>query len=93
MKKRLIKLTEGDLYKIVENTMKVILKEGHTNIGVYEEFQSIREQLGDDVIISAMYDWMSQDSIESLIKHLKNQYDIHNDDIEGVDYPHITDWD
>ena len=76
MKKRLIKLTEGDLYKIVENTMKVILKEGHANIGVYDEFQSIREQLGDDVIISAMYDWMSPDSIESLIKHLKNQYDI-----------------
>lgn len=93
MKKRLIKLTEGDLYKIVENTMKVILKEGHTNIGVYDEFQSIREQLGDDVIISAMYDWMSPDSIEGLIKHLKNQYDIQNDDIEGVDYPHITDWD
>lgn len=84
-KNRKTKLTESQLRNIIKESVKGILKEGHWNSAVYDEFSELREMLGDDTLISEMYNWMDGDSIEQFIKRTKQMYDLNGYDEEEDD--------
>lgn len=69
-------MTESQLRNIIKESVKGVLKEGHWNSEVYDEFSELREMLGDGTIISEMYNWMDAYSIEKFIQHTKQMYDL-----------------
>ena len=88
MKKNKVKLTENGLKKIINESVKRILKEGHWNRDVYSEFSELRETLGDDTLISELYNWMDGNEIEEFIQNTKRMYDLDGSD-EQEDYDAI----
>lgn len=103
--KNKIKLTEKDLHNIIQESVKRILKEGYSDYSeIYNKFQKIKEYLGPDELVDRMLYFMYvKDMVEGFERYLystgqmadfENQDEENEDDeIEGVDYPHITDWD
>lgn len=74
--KNKIKLTESQLHEVIKESVIRTLKEGHWDSNVYNEFEEIREMIGDDTLISEMYNWMNSDEIEGFIENIKRQYDL-----------------
>ena len=79
------KLTKSHLQKIINENIKRVLKEGHWNSDVYDEFSELREALGDDTLISELYNWMDSSEIEEFIQNTKRMYDLDGSD-EQKDY-------
>lgn len=76
MRKRNVnRLTESKLQRIINESVKKVLREGHWDQKVYNEFLDIREAIGDDALISELYNWMDGDSIEGFIESVKRDYD------------------
>ncbi len=97
MKKK-IRLTEGDLSKIIQESVKRILKEGYSDYSeIHNKFQKIKEYIGSDELIGRMLYFMYvKDMIEEFESYLQKSGKLdnfENGEIEGIDYPHITDWD
>lgn len=84
-KGRKSKLTKSHLQKIINENIKRVLKEGHWNSDVYDEFSELREALGDDTLISELYNWMDSSEIEEFIQNTKRMYDLDGSD-EQEDY-------
>ena len=84
MKKNKVKLTENGLKKIINESVKRILKEGHWNRDVYSEFSELRETLGDDTLISELYNWMDGSEIEEFIQNTKRMYDLDEEDYDTI---------
>ena len=82
------KLTKSRLQKIINENIKRVLKEGHWNSDVYDEFSELREALGDDTLISELYNWMDSSEIEEFIQNTKRMYDLDGSD-EQEDYDAI----
>ena len=82
------KLTKSHLQKIINESIKRVLKEGHWNNDVYSEFSELRETLGDDTLISELYNWMDGNEIEEFIQNTKRMYDLDGSD-EQEDYDAI----
>lgn len=78
------KLTKSRLQKIINENIKRVLKEGHWNNDVYDEFSKLREALGDDTLISELYNWMDGDEIEGFIQNTKRMYDLDEEDYDTV---------
>ena len=79
------KLTKSRLQKIINENIKRVLKEGHWNSDVYDEFSELREALGDDTLINELYNWMDSSEIEEFIQNTKRMYDLDGSD-EQEDY-------
>ena len=78
-----MKITEKQLRSIINESVKMILNEGHYDNAVYQEFIDIREKVGDDAFIMELYNYLSADDIEGFIDHVKRMYDLdYNEDEE-----------
>ena len=82
MEKNNIRLTESDLRNIVKESVKKVIREGHWDSNVWDEFQSLREKLGDDTLISELYEYLDGDTIDDFIETTKRNYDLDNEDYE-----------
>ena len=78
------KLTKSHLQKIINESIKRVLKEGHWNNDVYSEFSELRETLGDDTLISELYNWMDGNEIEEFIQNTKRMYDLDEEDYDTI---------
>ena len=83
-KGRKSKLTKSHLHKIINENIKRVLKEGHWNSDVYDEFSELREALGDDTLISELYNWMDSSEIEEFIQNTKRMYDLDEEDYDTI---------
>lgn len=78
------KLTKSHLQKIINENIKRVLKEGHWNSDVYDEFSELREILGDDTLISELYNWMDGNEIEEFIQNTKRMYDLDEENYDTI---------
>ena len=78
------KLTKSHLQKIINENIKRVLKEGHWNSDVYDEFSKLREALGYDTLISELYNWMDSSEIEEFIQNTKRMYDLDEEDYDTI---------
>ena len=78
------KLTKSRLQKIINENIKRVLKEGHWDSDVYSEFSELREALGDDTLISELYNWMDSSEIEEFIQSTKRMYDLDEEDYDTI---------
>lgn len=69
-----------------------ILKEDHWNQEVYNEWEDVRNAIGDDAMISELYNWLEASDMEDFLKFVKQQYDLDyeeedDEEEEDPDYP------
>jgi len=76
MNKKLIRLTESDLHKIVKQSVGKILKEGTTNRGVTEMWYQAQEMMGADSMLDALYAYLDTDTIEGFVQTLRREYEL-----------------
>lgn len=83
MKKKTVKLTETDLRKMISESVRKAINEGHWNGSVYDKWEEIRNAVGDDTFISELYNYMDGDEIEGFIETISRNYDLdYNEDEE-----------
>lgn len=70
-----MKLTEKDLYNIVSNSVSMILKEGTNNKEYLDDWFYIKETLGADEMVNALYHYLNQDTIEDFCDFAHRVYD------------------
>lgn len=80
------KISQAQLKNIVAESVKRILKEGHWNQRVYNDWEDVRQTIGDDTFISELYNWLDGDSIEEFLENIKRNYDLgYNEEEEDFD--------
>ena len=86
MKKK-IRLTEKDLSKIIQESVKRVLKEGYSDYSeIYNKFQKIKDYLGSDELVDRMLYFMYvKDMVEDFEHYLYStgqMIDFENQDSE-----------
>ena len=74
--KKTIKITESDLHRIVSESLRRTINEGHWNSDYYDKFEEIREMVGDDTMIQELYNSMSSDQIENFIERMYRYHEL-----------------
>lgn len=80
--KKLIRLTESDLHRIVKESVKRTLKEGHYSSDSAQKWDQVREMVGDDAMIQELWNYLDADSIDDFIKHMDRNYELNLDSPE-----------
>lgn len=74
--KRTIKLTESDLHRLISESVKQVMNEGHWDSKVADDWAYVRETVGDDTMLSELFNYLSGDQIEDfLYDHMGRNYD------------------
>ena len=75
--KRTIKLRESELKRMISESVRRALNEGHWDSDVYDKWEQVREMVGDDTMLSELYHYMSSDQIEDFIyDHMDRHYEL-----------------
>ena len=76
MNKKLIRLTEQDLHRIIKESVNNILKEGTTDQEVNDMWEQAKEIMGADSMLEALYAYLDCDAIEDFIQTLIREYEL-----------------
>ena len=71
-----IRLTEGDLHRIVKESVNKIIKEGTTDRDVQSMWDEAQEMMGAESMLEALYDYLDCDTIEDFIQVLIRLYEL-----------------
>lgn len=74
--KRRIRLTEGDLHRIIRKQVKRALNEGSASQEVYNKWLDIQENIGSDRMIDDIWNYLSSSQLEQLIEYFNQDYDL-----------------
>lgn len=71
-----IRLTEGDLHRIVNESVNRIIKEGTTDRDVQSMWDEAQEMMGAESMLEALYDYLDSDTIEDFVQVLIRLYEL-----------------
>ena len=71
-----IRLTEGDLHRIVNESVNRIIKEGTTDRDVQSMWDEAQEMMGAESMLEALYDYLGSDTIEDFVQVLIRLYEL-----------------
>lgn len=71
-----IRLTEGDLHRIVKESVNKIIKEGTTDRDVQSMWDEAQEMMGAESMLEALYDYLDCDTIEDFVQVLIRLYEL-----------------
>lgn len=71
-----IRLTEGDLHRIVKESVNRIIKEGTTDRDVQSMWDEAQEMMGAESMLEALYDYLDCDTIEDFVQTLIRLYEL-----------------
>ena len=74
--KKMIRLTESDLHRIVKQSVKRVLKEGHTDGIWYERWEKLAEMLGPDNFLMELWNCLDSNEIEENICWIARNNDL-----------------
>ena len=80
--KKIVKLTEQDLHRIVNESVKRIIKEGHYSSDSAQKWDQVREMVGDEAMIQELWNYLDADSIDDFIEHMDRYYELNLDSPE-----------
>lgn len=86
MKKRLTRLTESDLNRIVKKTVGKILRE-EANYDVVKHWNDVREKVGDEAIADMVPAFLGSSKLPTFIKHLEINWglrDYTTDELDSI---------
>ena len=85
MNKKVIRLTESDLHRIVKESVKKALKENTMNNVIIKKWNQIEQVLGSDGMISELFNYLDADTIADFVNTIENTYDIEENDDDSYD--------
>ena len=85
MNKKLIRLTQSDLHRIVKESIKKALKEDTMNKVIIKKWNQIEQVLGSDGMISELFNYLDADTIADFVNTIENTYDIEENDDDSYD--------
>jgi len=65
---------------MISESVRRVLNEGHSDSSVYNKWQEVRQQLGDDTMLSELYNYLSGDDIEDFISNVIREWDLDYDE-------------
>ena len=71
-----IRLTEGDIHRIVKESVNKIIKEGTTDRDVQSMWDEAQEMMGAESMLEALYDYLDCDTIEDFVQVLIRLYEL-----------------
>lgn len=71
-----IRLTEGDIHRIVKESVNKIIKEGTTDRDVQSMWDEAQEMMGAESMLEALYDYLDCDTIEDFVQVLIKLYEL-----------------
>ena len=80
-KKQIVKLTEGDLHRIIKESVNNVLKESNytDNDITYGMWNNIVEQLGAEQVLSMIVKYASSDQLKQWIQWIQEELDMDSD--------------
>ncbi len=84
-----MKVNGKQLRKLIQESITNILKEGSANSSDWQRWDNIKEMLGADEMLDAIFNAMDQNEIEEMLEFLEREYEInsgYNDYDEEDDY-------
>lgn len=70
-----MRLTEKDLYNMISNAVNSVLNEGTNNKEYLDDWYYIKDTLGADEMVDALYHYLNQDTIENFCDFAHRVYD------------------
>lgn len=61
---------------IIWESLHKVMNEGAANQQVYNDFEDIRNEIGDDALISELYNWLNQSQLEGFIEWIRRNYEL-----------------
>jgi hypothetical protein len=73
-----MKINEKQLRKLIQESITNILKEGSTNPSDYDRWDNIKETIGADQMLDAIFNAMDVSEIEEMLEFLEREYEINS---------------
>ena len=73
-----MKINEKQLRKMIQESISGILKEGSAKSSDWERWDNIKETLGADEMLDAIFNAMDQYEIEEMLEFLEREYEINS---------------
>lgn len=73
-----MKINEKQLRKMIQESIGNILKEGSANSSDWERWDNIKEAMGADQMLDAIFNAMDQNEIEEMLEFLEREYEINS---------------
>jgi hypothetical protein len=83
--KKIVRLSENDLHRIVKESIKKALKEDTMNNVIIKKWNQIEQVLGSDGMISELFNYLDADIIADFVNTIENTYDIEENDDDSYD--------
>lgn len=89
MGKKIFRLTESELRGLIRKSVNRVLNEGTTDQNMFNQWDDIKEQIGAEAMLDAIYNYMSSDEVAEIVRLIKRDYDIN--DVEDTEYEEFDD--
>ena len=84
-KKEIFRLTEGDVKRIAESTVRRILKEGSVETSDSASWNDIQEMVGAEQMLQMLWNYLDTDQIQDFLSYAKSELDMDDDYDEWED--------
>ena len=73
--KKTIKLSRKELTDYITESVRKIIKEGTNDTVLYDEWERLRETMGDAQMLDELFEYLSADQIQDFVETTKGLYD------------------
>lgn len=74
--KKTIKLSRKELTDYITESVRKIIKEGTNNTVLYDEWERLRETMGDAQMLNELFQYLDADTIQDFVETTKGLYDV-----------------
>lgn len=75
-KKQLFRLTEQDVKAVMNTVLRRVLKEGSIETSDGQSWNDLRDMIGADKMLEAVWNYLDSDQIQDLIQYIRKEYDM-----------------
>ena len=84
--KKVIRITESKLNKMIGESVKKILKEGSPDEQVGAEWDELIDELGSNAMLDELFAYLNEDTIKDFIETAKKNHDLDYEEDEDDEY-------
>lgn len=74
--KKTIKLSRKELTDYITESVRRIIKEGTNDTVLYDEWERLRETMGDAQMLDELFEYLNADQIRDFVETTKGLYDL-----------------
>lgn len=74
--KKTIRLSRKELTNYITESVRKIIKEGTNDTVLYDEWERLRETVGDAQMLDELFEYLDSDQIRDFVETTKGLYDV-----------------